>query len=154
MNALIKKTTKSDQKIALSSIDFLTRSENEALKNKEKTVTLRVQESDELVTIPLKALMFLKSIIGNMAQGKSIALIPSDSEISTQQAAEILKVSRPHVVKLLDNGKISYRKVGSHRRIQLRDLLDYESKLKVERRQNLDYLAREAQDLNLGYEPS
>ncbi len=137
MNALIKKATKSDQKIALSSIDFLTRSENEALKNKDKTVTLRVQESDELVTIPLKALMFLKSIIGNMAQGKSIALIPSDSEISTQQAAEILKVSRPHVVKLLDNGMISYRKEGSHRRIPLRDLLDYESKLKIEKRYSL-----------------
>lgn len=152
MKALIQKTTKTEQKIALSSIDFLTKSESKALKNKSKAVNLRVQDSDEVIEIPLKALMFLKYIIDNMAQGKSIALIPSDAEISTQQAAEILKVSRPYVVKLLEGGKIPYKKVGSHRRIQLKDVLEYEAKLKIQRRRNLDFLASEAQELNMGYE--
>ncbi|MGB0930229.1 MAG: excisionase family DNA-binding protein [Chitinophagales bacterium] len=84
--------------------------------------------------------------------GKSIALIPSDAEISTQQAAEILKVSKPYIVKLLEQGEIPYRKIGSHRRLQLKDVLDYEAKLKVQRRKNLDFLASEAQELNMGYE--
>ena len=86
-----------------------------------------------------------------MAQGKSIALMPTDAEITTQQAAEILNVSRPHVIKLLEKGDIPFKKVGSHRRILLQDILEYESKFKSERRKKLDYLAKEAQKLNLGY---
>jgi excisionase family DNA binding protein len=87
-----------------------------------------------------------------MAQGKSIALMPTDAEVSTQQAAEILNVSRPHVIKLLEKGEIPHKKVGSHRRILLQDILKYESNFKSERRKKLDYLAKEAQQLNLGYE--
>mgnify|MGYP000061454792 CR=1 FL=1 len=87
-----------------------------------------------------------------MAKGKSIALLLSDSEISTQQAADILNVSRPHIVKLLKNGIIPHRKVGTHRRIKLDDLLSYEDKLKKSTRKNLNVLTKEAQKLNLGYE--
>ena len=87
-----------------------------------------------------------------MAKGKSIALLLSDSEISTQQAADILNVSRPHLIKLLEEGRIPFKKVGTHRRIKLNDLLEYQSKIKNERRQHLDTLAKEAQELNLGYE--
>lgn len=152
MNAVIQKTTKSDQKIALSSAKILADSEGRAAKNKDEVVKLRIQGSDEVVAIPLKALKLLNSIISNMAQGKSIALMPTDAEITTQQAAEILNVSRPHVIKLLEKGEIPYRKVGSHRRILLQDILEYESKFRSDRRKKLDYLAKEAQKLNLGYE--
>jgi excisionase family DNA binding protein len=78
--------------------------------------------------------------------------MPTDAEITTQQAAEILNVSRPHVIKLLEKGEIPYKKVGSHRRILLQDILEYESKFRSDRRKKLDYLAKEAQKLNLGYE--
>ena len=152
MNAVIQKTTKSDQKIALSSAKILADSEGRAAKNKDEAVKLRIQGSDEIVAIPLKALKLLNSIISNMAQGKSIALMPTDAEITTQQAAEILNVSRPHVIKLLEKGEIPYRKVGSHRRILLQDILEYESKFRSDRRKKLDHLAKEAQKLNLGYE--
>jgi len=87
----------------------------------------------------------------HMAEGKSIALMPTDAEISTQQAAEILNVSRPHVIKLLEKGDIPYKKVGSHRRILLQDILEYEAIFKKKRRKQLNKLAAEAQKLNLGY---
>ncbi|MBT1685017.1 excisionase family DNA-binding protein [Fulvivirgaceae bacterium PWU37] len=87
-----------------------------------------------------------------MAEGKSITLIPSEAEVSTQQAADMLNVSRPHVVKLLEQGLIPYKKVGSHRRILLEDLVAYEAKQKDQRTASLKQLAQQAQDLSLGYE--
>lgn len=151
MGSSIQKITKSDQKIALASIKSLAKSEEKAIKNKSNVVNITIQGSNELVSIPLKALKLLKSIIGSMAEGKSIALMPTDAEITTQQAAEILNVSRPHVIKLLEKGDIPFKKVGSHRRILLQDLLDYEVKFKNKRRKLLNALTKEAQKLNLGY---
>lgn len=151
MGSSIQKITKSDQKIALSSIEKLVKSEKKATKNKSNVVKLKIQGTDELVSIPLKALKLLTSILTNMAEGKSIALMPTDAEISTQQAAEILNVSRPHIIKLLEKGDIPYKKVGSHRRILLQDILEYEAKFKKKRRKQLNKLAAEAQKLNLGY---
>lgn len=151
MSKSISKISKTDQKIALSSIELLSKSEEKASKSKSNTVKLKLLESDEVVTIPLKALKLLTSIISNMAQGKSTTLMPSDAEVTTQQAAEILNVSRPHVIKLLETGKIPFKKVGSHRRILLQDVLQYESKFKSIRRKKLDALTKEAQNLNLGY---
>ncbi|HOY20099.1 MAG TPA: helix-turn-helix domain-containing protein [Haliscomenobacter sp.] len=152
MSAIIHKITKSDQKIALLSAKILADSEDQAIKDKDEVIKLRIQGSDEVVIIPLKALQLLNSIISNMAQGKSIALMPTDAEVSTQQAAEILNVSRPHVIKLLEKGEIPHKKVGSHRRILLQDVLKYEANFKSDRRKKLDYLAKEAQHLNMGYE--
>lgn len=149
MGVILKKTSKSDQKIALNSIEYF---EKSGKSEKGKYVELRIEDSSEAVKIPLKAFTLLKSILSNMSEGKSIALILADSEISTQEAADILNVSRPHVVKLLESGKIPFKKVGTHRRIQLDELLQYENKLSQKRRENLDELASNAQELNLGYE--
>jgi len=151
MSPSIQKITKSDQDIALSSLKLISKSEEEASKKKSNVVTLTIQGSDELVTIPLKALKLLKAIISNMAEGKSIALLPTDAEITTQQAAEILNVSRPHIIKLLEKGDIPFKKVGSHRRILLQDMLAYEATFKKKRRKHLNALSKEAQKLNLGY---
>ncbi len=152
MSAVIQKTTKSDQKVALLSATMLAASEDQATKNKDEVIQFRIQGFEEVVVIPLKALQLLNSIISNMAQGKSIVLMPTDAEVSTQQAAEILNVSRPHVIKLLEKGEIPHKKVGSHRRILLQDILKFESTFKSDRRKKLDSLAKEAQELNLGYE--
>jgi len=151
MDSTIQKITKEDQKIASSSIDFFIEATKKINEEKSKVVKLTIQESDEIVIIPLKALKLLKVIISNMAQGKSIALLPTDAEITTQQAAELLNVSRPHVIKLLEKGEIPFKKVGSHRRILLQDVLAYEAKFKAKRRKQLNSLAKEAQELNLGY---
>lgn len=135
----------------MSSIESLKKREKQVLKEKKDVVKLNVSDTNESIEIPLKAFSLLKSIIGNMAEGKSFALILADAEMSTQQAANILKVSRPHFVKLLETSKIPFKKVGSHRRVFLKDVLNYETILKLERRKNLDFLAKEAQDLNLSY---
>lgn len=152
MSAIIQKITKSDQKIALLSVKILADSEDQATKNKDEVIKFKLQGSDEVVIIPLKALHLLNAILSNMSQGKSIALMRTDAEVSTQQAAEILNVSRPHVIKLVEKGEIPHKKVGSHRRILLQDILKYESNLKTNRRKKLNALAKEAQQLNLGYE--
>ncbi len=84
-----------------------------------------------------------------MAQGKSITLPSSDATLSTQQAADMLHVSRPHLIKLLETGQIAYTKVGSHRRVTMQDVVAYEQKLRKPRAEQLDFLTRQAQDLNL-----
>ena len=104
------------------------------------------------LTIPAKALQLLAVILDSMAQGKTISLLASDSEIGTQQAADLLQVSRPHLVKLLEEGLIPFRKVGSHRRLLLCDILSYEARQKERRADHLRLLAQQAQELNLGYE--
>ncbi len=104
------------------------------------------------LTIPAKALQLLAVILDSMAQGKTISLLASDSEMSTQQAAGLLQMSRPHLVKLLEEGLIPFRKVGSHRRLLLRDILSYEAQQKERRQDHLRFLAQQAQELNLGYE--
>jgi excisionase family DNA binding protein len=152
MSTVIHKVTKSDQKIAVNSMKMLAEREDQARKRNTKIISLRIQDSDEIINIPIKALKLLNAIIENMAQGKSIALMSTDAEISTQQAADILNVSRPHVIKLLEKGEIPFKKIGSHRRILLQDILKYEAKFKSDRRKHLDDLAKEAQKLNLGYE--
>jgi excisionase family DNA binding protein len=88
-----------------------------------------------------------------MADGNSIALFFSDrnADISTQQAAELLGVSRPHIVSLLEKGDIPFFKVGTHRRIHLKDLIAYNKKIKKNKADKLDFLAAQAQELNMGY---
>ncbi|TLV04124.1 helix-turn-helix domain-containing protein [Dyadobacter luticola] len=121
-------------------------------RRKSDSVNVRIQESEELFAIPRKALEFLSLILSLMAEGKAISLIPSASELSTQQAADLLNVSRPHIVKLLEQGVIPFKKAGSHRRILLEDLMKYAGQLKETREQSFKFLAEQAQDLNLGYE--
>jgi excisionase family DNA binding protein len=72
-------------------------------------------------------------------------------ELTTQQAADFLNVSRPHFVGLLERNELSYRKVGSHRRILFKDLVEYQQRSRVERKKALDNLAGQAQELGLGY---
>lgn len=152
MEALVKTTTKIDQRIALDSlIDFLTVS-RKVKSSREKSIRINILETDEMITIPKSALSLLYVILQNMAEGKSISIIPSESEVSTQQAAEILNVSRPHLIKLLEAGKIPFKKVGSHRRVLLKELMAYEEKLKKDKENQLDFLSKQAQELNLGYE--
>lgn len=113
-------------------------------------VKIKIQESGEFVTVPRKALDLLFNILSNMADGKSISLVPSDSEISTQQAADMINVSRPHIVKLLEQGAIPFRKVG-RQKSDVEDLLKYDEELNEQKNNSLKLLAKQAQELRLGY---
>ena len=151
MNAIIERTTREEQRIAKSSISSFKESSKKILKKHAPVVKIKLQHEDKYMEIPPKAFSLLYDILSNMALGKSITLIPSDTEISTQQAADILNVSRPHIVKLLEDGMISYKKVGAHRRIQLKDLMKYEKLIQENREKQLTFLAKQAQVLNHGY---
>jgi len=152
METILKRTSGDDQRIAQRSMTGL-----KGVSSKLRTVStpgvkIKIQETGEFITIPKKALSLLITILSNMSEGKSITIIPTDSEVSTQQAADMLNVSRPHLVKLLENNTIPFKKVGSHRRILLRDLVTFEKSLQRTREEKLKFLSEQAQDFNLGYE--
>ena len=152
MEAVIKRTSRRDQEIASKSVSSLVHTAAAISRQKLDSVKIKIQETGEFITIPKKAVDLLFNIINSMAEGKSISIVPSDSEITTQQAADMLNMSRPHIVKLLEDGVIPFKKVGSHRRILLEDLIEYDRKLKEQRNASLKNLAEQAQDLGLGYE--
>jgi excisionase family DNA binding protein len=105
----------------------------------------------ESVDVPVSALRLFLRLLSEMSQGKSVTLFPSDAELTTQQAAEILNVSRPFMVKLLEGEKLPFRLVGKYRRVRLDDLLAYKQKDDAARAKILDRLTAEAQKLGMGY---
>lgn len=117
-------------------------------------VRLRVQANNGLegvVVIPSSAFRLLTDILTQMALGNAITLMPIHSELTTQQAADILNVSRPFLIGLIDDGKIPCRRVGTHRRIRFDDLMAYKQEIDQQRMQALEELANEAQELDMGY---
>lgn len=124
------------------------------LSTKEESQSIRVIDQageHEAVKVPTAAFRLLIDILSEMAQGNAVSMIPVHAELTTQEAADMLNVSRPYLVKLLDTGEIPYRKVGSHRRVYFRDLAGYKMRVDRERNNALAALAAEAQELNMGY---
>ena len=109
-------------------------------------------KSKESVTLPASALRLLVDILVQMAEGNAVSVIPIRAELTTQEAAELLNVSRPHLVSLVESNEIPYRKVGSHRRILAKDVLAYKAKIDEERLKTLAELSEQAQKLKMGYE--
>lgn len=121
-----------------------------------RKTSVRIQLLDdgkepEAVAVPASALRLFLRLLREMSQGHAVTLIPIHAELTTQQTADLLNVSRPYVVKLLEEGKIPSRSVGKYRRVRLDDLLAYKRKDDEARAAVLDTLTAEAQDLGLGY---
>jgi len=116
------------------------------------TVQLLVGEQDgsnKPITIPTAAFRLLVGILTEMANGHAIRLIPHHAELTTQEAAELLNVSRPYVVRLLDDGRIPSHRVGTHRRVLFKDVMTYKEAHRRARTASLDRLSALDQELGL-----
>lgn len=106
----------------------------------------------ETMEIPASAFHALKLVVQGMARGQTMTLVPHGKELTTQEAADLLHVSRPHLVKLLDEGAIDHYKVGTHRRVRIEDVLAYRERRATVRRAKLDELTRLSEELEGGYQ--
>jgi len=109
------------------------------------------EETEDLI-LPGFAINMLLEVLTEMSKGNAVTVMPIHAELSTQQAAELLNVSRPFLVNLLENGGMPFRKVGSHRRVMAKDVVAYQQKIDTKRLEALDELALQAQELGMGYE--
>ena len=116
-----------------------------------RNLLVRLADTDEAVELPAAAVRLLVDLLSAMAEGSAVTLIPIHAELTTQQAADILGVSRPFLIKQLKGNAIHFRKVGTHRRVLLSDLMAYKRKLDSKRLEVLDELADQAQELGMGY---
>ena len=105
----------------------------------------------ESIMIPLAAFRLLNGILTEMAKGNAVTLIPVHAELTTNQAADLLNVSRPFLIEQLEQGVIPFRKVGTHRRVMFKDLMEYKQTMNQNRMKALDELSAIDQDLGLGY---
>jgi excisionase family DNA binding protein len=97
--------------------------------------------------LPAAAAQLLLRLMADMAAGNAIAVIPIHAELTTQQAADMLGVSRPFIIKQIEEGKLPHRKVGTHRRIVFKDLMDYRHRMDADRKKALDELASLGQEM-------
>lgn len=112
---------------------------------------LKKGKQGKQIIIPASALRLLVDILAQMAKGNAITLIPVHAELTTQEAADMLNVSRPYLVELLEQGKIPFRKVGTRRRIYAKDVMKYKDHIDKERLKALEELSEQAQKLDMGY---
>jgi excisionase family DNA binding protein len=101
------------------------------------------------VKLPVSAVHMLVRILEEMARGNAVTLIPVHAELTTQEAAEMLNISRPSLIQLLDEGKIDYRRVGTHRRVRFEGLMKYKRHAETARRAALEELAAYDQELGI-----
>lgn len=130
----IKRPSKLEQKVAIESYSQLA-SIVEQINSDDAEI--EIEETKEKIKIPLRALKLLGHILKAMSQGKPFSIVPIATEVTTQKAAEILGCSRPHLVKLLEDGKIEFTKVGKHRRIMFEDVLKYKKLMKENQKKNI-----------------
>lgn len=118
--------------------------------------SVRIQVLDgaddaETLAVPASALRLFLHLLTEMSQGNAVTLIPTHAELTAQQAADLLNVSRPYLVKLLDEGKIPCRTIGKYRRVRFDDLMAFKRTDDEARGKVLEQLTAEAQNLGLGY---
>lgn len=116
-----------------------------------RPLLVHITEQEQAIELPPGAVALLIDILQAMAAGRGVTIIPENAELTTVQAAEILNVSRPFLIKLLENGTIPYHKVGTHRRVRMEDVMNYKEAIDREREAVLDQLVEEAQNLDMGY---
>jgi excisionase family DNA binding protein len=130
----IKRPSKEEQKAAIKSYKTLSAILEQISADETE---IEIEETRDKIKIPSKALKLLGDILKSMSEGKPVSIVPIETEVTTQKAAEILGCSRPHLVKLLEDGEIGYTKVGKHRRIRLEDVLKYQKQMKENQKRQI-----------------
>ncbi len=133
-----------DSRVAKRSSETLSRYVSQSL-------SVRVGTTNDEIELPEGAVRLLVDILSNMAEGNAVTLIPVHAELTTKQAADILGVSRPFLIRLLEEGVIPFRKVGTHRRVYFEDVQAYKKQVTDERESTLQQLVEDAQSLDMGY---
>jgi len=127
---------------------FLAREQSLKLASESSdTLSIRFVDDSAVIELPAKAAELLMTILEHMASGHAFSLVPMEAELTTQQAAELLSVSRPYLIKLLDEESIPYRKVGRHRRIRVSDILEFQNRNQVDRAEALDNLVSISEEM-------
>lgn len=130
------KPNNTERRIAKSSYHALQESFGKLNFEQEK-IEIELEETQERITLPMSAMKLLADILKAMSEGTPISIMPVATEMTTQKAAEMLGCSRPYLVKLLEEGVMPFTKVGRHRRIMLKDVVEYKNKMKAEQKQNI-----------------
>ena len=115
-------------------------------------VTVCTKGRDQGVEIPAGAVALLVDILENMAAGRGVSLVPQKAELTTVQAASMLNVSRPFLIKMLNEGIIPFHKTGTHRRVRIEDVMAYKARIDQAREATLDALVADAQANGMGYD--
>lgn len=123
---------------------------------KSKGAELHVQlvengQAGELLPVPASAMTLFIQLLNELAAGNTVTLVPSQRELTTQEAADLLNVSRPFLLNLLEKGELPFRTVGGHRRVNFSDVIAYKQQIDTARLQVLAELAEQAQKLDMGY---
>ena len=134
-------------------------SEREALREVEQLIqrltTTRigipalVGPDGETVELPESVFDLLRQVVQDLSEGRMVTIVPTNQELTTQEAADLLNVSRPYLIKLLEQGEIPFRKVGTHRRVRFVDVMDYRGRRDAQRRQGLDELTQLSREMGL-----
>lgn len=124
--------------------------------SRSRAATQKIDFYDEqggvhAVRIPTSALHLLVDVLTEIGQGNAVSIIPIHAELTTQEAADVLNVSRPFLIQLLEKGEIPFHKIGTHRRVRYQDVIAYKKRVDVARRAALEELSKQAQELGLGY---
>jgi excisionase family DNA binding protein len=108
-------------------------------------------DNSPLLRLPPKVLRLIADLLGSLAEGKAVSVVPKDLDVTTQEAAMFLNVSRPYLIRLLEEGKIRFHKVGSHRRIRFDDIVHYKEERTRKSNDALQALADQAQEIGMDY---
>nr|WP_318383928.1 helix-turn-helix domain-containing protein [uncultured Enterobacter sp.] len=122
------------------------------LSTKMEVQKIAIQDADDnthQIELPTSSLTLLMAILGELANGNAVQVVPVHAELTTQEAANILNISRPHMVKLLEEGKLPFHKTGRHRRVLFADLMHYKEQRDNESRTAMQELADLSQELGL-----
>lgn len=104
------------------------------------------------IELPTSALRLLIDILAELSDGNAVKVVPVHAELTTQEAADMLNVSRPHLVKLLEEGQLAFHRTGKHRRVLFADLMAFKERRDKNSQEAMAALAQQAQELGMGYE--